>query len=570
MTKKSNDKPKRAYNKKDKVHPYWNNIPKIEGFTLDFTPIYGAGYLEIKPQKGAQTTFISCMSGMGDEDPRAEDFGLIFYGGGNGSGKSWCLLADALKYIDDPNFYAVFFRKSVKQMRRSLWREAKKLYLPLLINEEGKFIGKGRIQEQSMVITFPTGATIEFSYLDRDSDAEVNFQGAELSAAYFDEFTHYSEYAYNYIRTRMRSSSKYTSFIRASLNPHPTHFVHKYLDIFIDQETGYPIKEFSARPAYFVVSKGDVVVAWDEETLLSKYPELTPRKYTFVPALIEDNPIMLQINKDYKENLLANDPANVEALLNGNWKYTPKPNGVFSRDYIKPETTILKRDLPANLTYFRGWDKAASKPASEGGNSASKNPDYTASILLAKDARGLVYVMGEYIRDPVTGGQLARYRERVGERDQLILEQCLSDREFFGDSAFCVLPKDLGQAGVYEHQQSTLHLQSNGIRVLPDKCMPTKSKSLRFEPFCTACHNGTVFWVKDSFDQATWDYMILELENFDPVTRNNGFKDDLVDSFSSAWTTAQFKRTYVVPASTEDLVKGGNNLVDLKNSIQRD
>lgn len=103
-----------------------------------------------------------------------------------GGGKSWSLLADALKYIDCPDFYAVFFRKTIKQLRRTLWKEAKKMYMPLLMDKNGKFIGKAAIKEQDMIIRFPSGATIEFSYLDRDQSAEENWQGAELTAAYFD------------------------------------------------------------------------------------------------------------------------------------------------------------------------------------------------------------------------------------------------------------------------------------------------------------------------------------------------------------------------------------------------
>ncbi|WNO47294.1 hypothetical protein [Vibrio phage vB_VibM_10AMN] len=94
-----------------------------------------------------------------------------------GGGKSWSLLADALKYIDCPDFYAVFFRKTIKQLRRTLWKEAKKMYMPLLMNKNGKFIGKAVIKEQDMIIRFPSGATIEFSYLDRDQSAEENWQG---------------------------------------------------------------------------------------------------------------------------------------------------------------------------------------------------------------------------------------------------------------------------------------------------------------------------------------------------------------------------------------------------------
>lgn len=54
------------------------------------------------------------------------------------------------------------------------------MYMPLLINDKGKFIGKANVKEQDMIIVFPTGATLEFSYLDRDSDAEMNWQGKRI------------------------------------------------------------------------------------------------------------------------------------------------------------------------------------------------------------------------------------------------------------------------------------------------------------------------------------------------------------------------------------------------------
>ena len=103
-----------------------------------------------------------------------------------GGGKSFSLLFDALKYIDCPEFYGVFFRKTVKQLERTLWKEAKKMYRPFLIGKDGKWIGKSNIREQAKIIMFPSGATLEFSYLDADSTTETNWQGAELTAAYFD------------------------------------------------------------------------------------------------------------------------------------------------------------------------------------------------------------------------------------------------------------------------------------------------------------------------------------------------------------------------------------------------
>ena len=93
---------------------------------------------------------------------------------------------DALKYANDPDFYAVFFRKTTKQLERALWPSAKSMYMPFLVDKNGKFRGEARIQEQDHRITFPSGARLEFTYMDKDKDAELNFQGTELSAVYWD------------------------------------------------------------------------------------------------------------------------------------------------------------------------------------------------------------------------------------------------------------------------------------------------------------------------------------------------------------------------------------------------
>lgn len=353
------------------------------------------------------------------------------------------------------------------------------------------------------------------------------------------EFTHFSEYAYNYVGTRMRSDSKYRSFIRAGLNPSPIHFVHKYLDNMYIGEDGFAIKENSARPAYYVVVDGQIKTAWTKEELIAAYPEEDPIKYCFIPSSLADNKKMLLKNEKYASQLRASDPANAAMLLDGNWKYTPAPNGIFSRDLITDSQIVKMSDIPENATYIRCWDKAATVPAKEGGDSKQKDPDYTASVGMARDSQGLTYVFGNYKRDKETGNELFRFRKKPFARDLLIEEQALKDIEDFGASIYQVLPRDPAQAGLAEQQQSALKLQKVGVSVKKDESVPNQRKQTRFEPFCSAMGNGSIFWVKESFDPATWDYIMLECENFNPDTKNNGFHDDIVDCFSSCWATLQ-------------------------------
>lgn len=75
-------------------------------------------------------------------------------------------------------------------MQRALFREAKAMYRPIITDENGKYIGKAKINDSqgNYKVVFPSGATIEFSYLTCEKDAIDNFQGAELTGAVFDEF----------------------------------------------------------------------------------------------------------------------------------------------------------------------------------------------------------------------------------------------------------------------------------------------------------------------------------------------------------------------------------------------
>lgn len=413
------------------------------------------------------------------------------------------------------------------------------MYHNHLYDENGKFKGKARVQEQAKVIVFPSGAKLEFSFLDNENEIKKNWQGAQLTGAYFEEFGNHSEFAFNYIRTRMRSKSKYRSFIRCTLNPEPNHFCLKYLTRFIDQKSGLAIKEFSGRNAYYIVYKGDTITSWDKEELLEKYPKKKPRVYTFIPSSLEDNKAMLLNNSEYKEDLESNDPANAALLLDGNWLYKPNPNGVWERSLLQGNIVDC---LPLNCTLSRSWDKASSKPAKEGGDSKQLDPDFTASVGFGKHTDNVVYVFGDYKEDN-EGMQRSRFRENTGLRDDYILQQAKHDTP----DVKIILPRDLGQGGVFEYKESAKALQIEGFIVVQDPSVSNASKLKRFEPFVAACYNGNVKWVKSSFDPAVWDYMILELENFNPITKNNKYHDDIVDAFSSNFAYCMNTRSHAPP-----------------------
>jgi hypothetical protein len=47
------------------------------------------------------------------------------------------------------------------------------MYMPYLVDSNGRFLGQAKINEQQKTITFPSGARTTFSYLSTDKDADA-------------------------------------------------------------------------------------------------------------------------------------------------------------------------------------------------------------------------------------------------------------------------------------------------------------------------------------------------------------------------------------------------------------
>lgn len=111
----------------------------------------------IGPQEGPQEDAFFC------------DSQVIIYGGSAGSGKSHLLMMRALRYIHDPEFEGVYFRRTTANLRGGggLFSESKKMYAPF----------KPNVQGQEMRFTFPSGAKIKLNHLQHEDDAEKDHQG---------------------------------------------------------------------------------------------------------------------------------------------------------------------------------------------------------------------------------------------------------------------------------------------------------------------------------------------------------------------------------------------------------
>ncbi|HMD80067.1 MAG TPA: hypothetical protein VKE92_02090, partial [Anaerolineales bacterium] len=100
-----------------------------------------------------------------------------FYGGAAGGGKSELLLMLPIiyGYHDFPGFQGIIFRKTFPQLEESLIPRSHGFYKHL----------SGRYHDGKHVWTFPSGATIRFSYMETDQDAR-DHDTAEYQYAGFD------------------------------------------------------------------------------------------------------------------------------------------------------------------------------------------------------------------------------------------------------------------------------------------------------------------------------------------------------------------------------------------------
>jgi hypothetical protein len=130
-----------------------------------------------QPNEGPQTDFL------------AADEKDVLYGGAAGGGKSYAMLVDPLRYCHKKAHRALILRRSMPELRE-LIDKSRELY-------PQAFPG-AKFREVEKVWNFPSGAKIEFGFLEKDADV-YRYQGQAYSWIGFDEITHLpTEFGWNY------------------------------------------------------------------------------------------------------------------------------------------------------------------------------------------------------------------------------------------------------------------------------------------------------------------------------------------------------------------------------------
>lgn len=136
----------------------------------------------------------------------------VFYGGAAGGGKSVALLMAALQFVTMENYDALIIRKTHKQLTKA----------GALLDISHQWLsGTGaKWKEEDSKWKFPSGATLEFNYLDSTRDRE-NYQSAGYNYIAFDELTQFREEDYRFLFSRLRKpeESVIPSRMRSASNP---------------------------------------------------------------------------------------------------------------------------------------------------------------------------------------------------------------------------------------------------------------------------------------------------------------------------------------------------------------
>lgn len=455
----------------------------------------------VKPQPGPQTAFM------------ATPANVCIYGGAAGGGKSFGLLMSALRYKNVPGFGCTIFRRNFNQIfsQGGLWDESMKIYQGIR-GADPKFArGQWWFRNQNGDIV----SKVTFAHIERDEDVH-KWQGSQICEIGFDELTHFSEKTFFYMLSRNRSTCGVEPFIRATCNPDADSWVAKFIEWWIDPDTGYPIPERSGKLRWFV--RRDEILywantkqeLWKQFDLKTPEEKAEPRSVTFIMSKLEDNQELLKVNPGYMANLKAMSVIERERLLHGNWKIKAAAGLFFKRSQVGDYLSFVPDDV---IEWVRCWDLAATEKTENG------DPAFTSGVLMGKRKNGR-YIVADVVNKQMSASDVRQTIKHTAQQD-IAKYKRVKIR----------LPKDPGQAGKEQAESYIKFLAGFNVVTVAE----TGSKEARAEPMAAQ-------WQAGNFDVLTgvWNEEYLQqLENFP----DSKFKD-MVDASANAFTELETKNVF--------------------------
>jgi hypothetical protein len=238
----------------------------------------------------------------------------VLYGGAAGGGKSYAMLVDPLRYAHRAAHRGLILRRSMPELRE-LIDKSRELY--------PKAFPGCKYKEVEKLWNFPSGAKIEFGFLERDADV-YRYQGQAYSWIGFDEITHLpTEFSWNYLASRLRTTdADIVPYMRCTANP------------------------------------GGVGSTWVKKRYIDPSPTDTSFEGSdgltrkFIPARLQDNPYLAKDGR-YEKMLQALPPTQRQQLLEGNWDVA---EGAAFTEFETKTHVITPFEIPIHWERIKGID----------------------------------------------------------------------------------------------------------------------------------------------------------------------------------------------------------------------
>ena len=282
----------------------------------------------ISPQAGFQERFVR------------SDVDVAFGGGILGGGKSFAAILSVAEPSLDPNFRAVFTRRTFGELKSGggLVDDFNMAY-----NHYAKIVTSDPPR-----VTFPSGAFVEMRQINDESIRKITetWKGSQYDLIYMDELTSYEFSTFKYLLTRNRGKGKWTGKFRGTTNPEKLCWVRTFIDWYIGYD-GQIIPERDGIIRYFYIN-GDTVndVVWGDskEEVYGLCKVDIDRKikaangsrrdgftyknfiksFTFYLGRLSENRALIEGNKDYVGSVSAVGGRQAQQLIEGNWNVSSR------------------------------------------------------------------------------------------------------------------------------------------------------------------------------------------------------------------------------------------------------
>ena len=302
------------------------------------------------------------------------------YGGARGGGKSWALrrklIAMCLRY---DGLTCLLIRRTLPELKSNH-------VIPFL----REYSGIITYSESERAILLPNKSKIYLGYCAADKDV-LRYQGQEYDVIAIDEATQLSEFRFSVLTACLRGS---------------THF---------------------PRRMYLTCNPGGIGHSWVKRLFVDRdfHSGENPDDYAFIPAMVYDNPILLDADPQYLNSLKSLPPRLRDAWLYGRWDVF---DGQFFPEFDHSIHVCPSKEIPTDLMRFIALDYGL---------------DMLAALLIGVDQNGNIWVLREVCESGLTLTEAANRVSLLADGQNVEFAVCSPDlwnrRQDSGKSGFEIM-----------------------------------------------------------------------------------------------------------------------------------